>query len=160
MQYLIDGHNLIGKLPDISLDDPNDEAKLVQKLIGFSARTKNRCTVVFDHGIPGGVSRMSNRNVKVIFSSTNSNADKVMIDRIYKQKNPKEWFVVSGDNEVLAVARRRRIQVLTSSQFADLLQRPTPPDKPDVDEAVDVHLTEDEVDEWMTLFTKKPKKKK
>jgi len=160
MQYLIDGHNLIGKLPDINLDDPNDEAKLVQKLIGFSARTKNRCTVVFDHGIPGGVSRMSNRNVKVIFSSTNSNADKVMIDRIYKQKNPKDWFVVSGDNEVLSVARRRRIQVLTSSQFVDLLQRPAPLDKPDVDEAVDVHLTEDEVDEWMTLFTKKPKKKK
>jgi S-adenosylhomocysteine hydrolase len=34
MPYMIDGHNLIGKLPDISLDDPNDEALLVQKLAG------------------------------------------------------------------------------------------------------------------------------
>ena len=33
--YLIDGHNLIGQLPDLSLTDPDDEAKLVQKLTGF-----------------------------------------------------------------------------------------------------------------------------
>ena len=43
MNYLIDGHNLIGQLPDISLDDPNDEALLVQKLSGFcAANTKHR----------------------------------------------------------------------------------------------------------------------
>ena len=35
MPYLIDGHNLIACLPDISLDDPNDEAQLVNKLKGF-----------------------------------------------------------------------------------------------------------------------------
>ncbi len=32
MHYLIDGHNLIAQISDISLDDPDDEAKLVLRL--------------------------------------------------------------------------------------------------------------------------------
>ena len=32
MLYLIDGHNLIGQMPGLSLDDPHDEAKLVERL--------------------------------------------------------------------------------------------------------------------------------
>ena len=59
MTYLIDGHNLIAQFPGMSLDDPNDEAMLVQKLSGFVARSKRRCVVVFDYGLPGGKSRMS-----------------------------------------------------------------------------------------------------
>ena len=40
MFYLIDGHNLIGQLADIDLDDPNDESLLVQKLNGWTSRTR------------------------------------------------------------------------------------------------------------------------
>lgn len=155
MTYLIDGHNLIGRLRDIQLDDPHDEAKLVQKLIGFAARTERSCVVVFDRGLPGGQSRMSTRSVTVIFAPYNSSADKVMIDRIYKAKNPKEWTVVSSDNDVLEAANRRRMQILKSFQFADLLQRPAPPPKPGVDVAVDVRLSPKEVDEWLDLFNKR-----
>jgi hypothetical protein len=32
MPFLIDGHNLIGALPDLDLDDPDDEARLVERL--------------------------------------------------------------------------------------------------------------------------------
>ena len=54
MPYLIDGHNLIACLPDIDLDDPNDEARLVNRLKGFAAKARSKCIVVFDHGLPGG----------------------------------------------------------------------------------------------------------
>ena len=152
MAYLIDGHNLIGVLPDISLDDPDDEAQLVQKLQGFVARTRKKCTVVFDHGLPGGASRMSSHSVRVIFASHKSNADKVMIDRIHKERNPRAWIVVSSDNAVLYKARNKRMQTLNSDQFADLMRRPPPPDKPGIDEAVNIHLGEDEVNEWLDIF--------
>ncbi|HEX2620019.1 MAG TPA: NYN domain-containing protein, partial [Phototrophicaceae bacterium] len=158
MTYLIDGHNLIGKLPDIDLDDPNDEALLVQKLIGFSARTRQRCVVIFDQGLPGGASRMSTTWVKVVFAPHNSNADRVMTTRISGLPNPKEWTVVSSDNDVLAAARRRKMQTLKSAEFAALMQRPDEPDKPGVDEAPDVHLSDSQVDEWMTLFNQNPDK--
>lgn len=152
MPYLIDGHNLIGRLGDISLTDPNDEAQLVQKLVGFAARTRGRCVVVFDHGLPGGASSMSTRSVKVVFAPTGSDADRVMIERIRREARPQEWTVVSSDNAVLSTARRRKMQTLTSAEFARLLQRPAPPDKPGPDEAADVRLSDAEIEEWLRVF--------
>ncbi len=152
MPYLIDGHNLIGKLPDISLDDPNDEAQLVQKLVGFCARTGKKCTVVFDHGLPGGSSKMSNGKVRVIFASAHSNADRVIMDRIHKTRNPREWTVVTSDNQVAHTAQRCRMPTLSSAAFATLLMKPARSRKPGREESPDLHLSADEVDEWMQIF--------
>lgn len=152
MHYLIDGHNLIGYLTDLSLDDPNDEAILVQKLTGFCARTGARCTVVFDQGLPGGRSRMSTQSVQVIFASHRSNADRVMLDRITKVRDPRQSTVISSDNAVLNEARRRRLKSLKSAEFSRMLQREQPPAKPGADEDANLHLSDDEVDEWIQLF--------
>lgn len=154
MSYLIDGHNLIGQLPDISLDDPNDEAQLVEKLKGFVARTGKKCVVVFDHGIPGGTSTLGNRVVTVIFASAHrSDADRVMIERIERIRDTRRWIVVSSDQAVLSTARSRRIKTMTAHEFVSLLQRPSPlPAQPDVDTAPDVHVTGEALDEWMRLF--------
>jgi predicted RNA-binding protein with PIN domain len=157
MPYLIDGHNLIGALPAISLDDPNDEALLVQKLSGFVARTKQKCVVIFDQGLPGGASRMSTRGVRVVFASHQSTADRVMIDRIQKERNPRLWRVVTSDIQVLDAARRRGMAALTSAEFVHILQRPEPPSRPGPDEAEDVRLSEKEVDEWLALFKSRNK---
>jgi predicted RNA-binding protein with PIN domain len=151
MAYMIDGHNLIGKLPDISLDDPNDEALLVQKLSGFAAGTGKRCLVVFDHGLPGGSSRMGNRAVQVVFASGRSSADKVMIERIKKIPDPTNWTVVSSDRDVQNVARSRRMRILHSEEFVTLLESPPRPVL-DAGEASDVQLSADEVDEWLNVF--------
>ena len=151
MTYLIDGHNLIGQLPDISLDDPNDEALLAQKLAGFAARTGKKCVVVFDYGLPGGSSRMSTRAVQVVFASGRSSADRVMMERINKVPDPNGWIVVSSDHDVLATARKRRMSTLRSDEFAVLLEAPPKP-VVDAGEASDVHLSAQEVDEWLDLF--------
>lgn len=152
MPYLIDGHNLIGQLPDIKLDDPDDEAKLVQKLMGFVARTKARCIVVFDHGLPAGLSRMSTGGVKVIFASHQEDADTVIIRRIFKEKNPRIWTVVSNDHRVLNTAKRQGMVALKSVEFVQLMKRPPEKAKPDISEAADVKLSASEVDEWLALF--------
>ena len=109
MPYLIDGHNLIASLPDIDLADPDDEAKLVQKLRGFVARQRNKCTVIFDGGLPGGFSAMSNASVKVIFAaSQHSNADSLLKRRISKIPDTRNWTLVSSDNELRDFARRAK----------------------------------------------------
>ena len=41
MPLLIDGHNLIGHLPDLSLSDPRDEVKLVARLQAYAARSES-----------------------------------------------------------------------------------------------------------------------
>ena len=151
MPYIIDGHNLIGQLPDISLDDPNDEALLVQKLAGFVARTNKRCVVIFDHGLPGGKSRMSTRAVQVVFASQRSSADRVMMERINKIKDPRNWVAVTSDNDVQDAAKMRKMQVMRSQDFAVILESPPPPDI-DEGEAANVNLSADEVDEWLDFF--------
>ena len=152
MPYLIDGHNLIARLPDIDLEDPNDEAKLVIKLRGFVAKSGKKCTVIFDGGIPGGFSMMSNKAVKVIFASAfHTNADSVIKERIRKIPDTTNWTIISSDNEVLDYARRHKMQAKTSVEFVQQLQR-----KPRIQdsrgESTHVQVTKDEVDEWLDIF--------
>ncbi len=37
MSLIIDGHNLIGILPDIQLDQPDDEPRLLERLRAYRA---------------------------------------------------------------------------------------------------------------------------
>lgn len=149
MPYLIDGHNLIGQLADISLDDPHDEAKLVTKLRSFCARTGKKCHVIFDHGMPGGRSSLSNGTVKVVFAARPGEADDVMLARIRKTRDTKGWIIVSSDERVLSAARQRGMRGLRSRDFADQLRRPAPPPK---EENPNVYVSPSEVDEWLRLF--------
>ncbi len=82
MHYLIDGHNLIAKLPDVNLSDPDDEIQLVLKLRQWTAVSAKRVvTVFFDGGIPGGHNvNLSNAQVKVIFVSIYFN---IVIARVF-----------------------------------------------------------------------------
>ena len=154
MPYLIDGHNLIARLPDIDLSDPNDEAKLVTKLKGLVAKKRGRmqCTVIFDCGLPGGYSAMSTSSVKVIFAAMHhSDADSVIKLRIRRTKDPKNWTVVSSDQAVLDCARAYKMKWLTSAEFVERLERARPiEDSPG--EEVDIQMSDEEVDEWMDLF--------
>lgn len=150
MPYLIDGHNLISYLDDLDLDDPNDEAKLVIKLRGYTARTQKKCVVVFDHGLPGGSSRLSTTSVKVIFASAGAtNADRIIMERIRETRDRKGWFVVSSDNEVLAAAEQHGLRGIRSVEFAEMLKQPQ---KPGVDTAANAYVSPKEVNEWLEVF--------
>ena len=152
MPYLIDGHNLIARLPDIDLADPNDEAKLVIKLRGFVARTRRKCTVVFDGGIPGGFSSMSNRSVSVIFAAAQqSNADRVLKLRILRAKDPGNWTVVSSDEAVLDQARTYKMKWMSSTEFAEKMQGDQG-EEDSAGEEIDVRLSPEEVEEWLDIF--------
>lgn len=156
MSLIIDGHNLISVLPDIDLDDPHDEAILVEKLKSYCGRTGMRCVVVFDHGIPGGMSRsLSTGPVKVIFAAAyRTNADRVIRERIRQAANPDAVTVVSSDHEVRDAALARRMRVLTSDEFAEVMARTMSrhSEQPRRDQTADVHLSPAEIDEWLRLF--------
>jgi hypothetical protein len=150
MLVLIDGHNLIVQLPDISLADADDEARLVSRLQGYAGRTKKRVTVVFDRGLPGGRSEaLSGGRVEVIFAPTGGSADGVLIGRIRRARNPRGLTVVTSDRAVIAVARRRGARVVPAEVFIDELE-PAPVSPGSTRE--DVHLSADEVDAWLELF--------
>jgi predicted RNA-binding protein with PIN domain len=150
--YLIDGHNLIAQMPDLSLDDPNDEVKLVLRLRQFAGRKKQSVTVVFDHGIPGGWSSgLSTGPVKVIFAGSHSNADRIIMERIREAKTPTNIKVVTSDGEIRRAGKARRVEVISAQEFVQTLFKPLP-SEPRRDTREDVKLSQDEVKEWLRLF--------
>ena len=156
MPYLIDGHNLVAGLPDIDIDDPHDEAKLVNKLKGFAARTRKKCIVIFDHGLPGGGSSLSTRGVTVIFAAAqHSSADHLIKRRINKLRDAPNWTLVSSDRELLNHARSRRMKQMTSVQFAQVLNQRSAMAETRGEE-INPSVSPEEVDELYEAFGGEP----
>lgn len=153
VHYLIDGHNLIAHMPDISLDDPNDEAKLVLRLRSWTASgRKRRVTVIFDGGLPGGEARhLSSGPVKVLFATAGRPADALLKSRVGKVSNPPEYTLVSSDREVRAAATARRMPLLSAEQFARRLRTPEREDDGMARPGAN-RLSDEEVAEWLHIF--------
>jgi predicted RNA-binding protein with PIN domain len=155
MRYLIDGHNLIGQLPNLSLAEEHDEAKLVILLRQFAAGRKARIVVVFDHGMPGGWSSLSGGPVEVVFAGSHTNADRILRERIRTDKQPGQLTLVTNDREVIAAAKARKITIARSTDFArQLTTAAEPPSRRHAPPAAERPLSDAEVDEWMQLFGK------
>lgn len=154
MRLLVDGHNLIGKIPDIDLEDEQDEAKLVSRLRRFAARTGNKLTVLFDGGLPGGASpELSGASVQVIFAPAGQIADPLIINRIRGIRDRDAWMVVSSDWSILDAATQQGVRVQHSEEFAITLAKALKGPKP-----ADLRQTppsEKDVDEWLEVFSKR-----
>lgn len=161
MNYLIDGHNLIGQMPGISLDDPDDEAKLVSLLRRWTmADRRRKVTVIFDGGLPAGEAKnLSGGGVKAFFAPRSSSADAVLIRRIEAIGNPPEFVVVTSDRAIAEVAVRRRVAVQSSDSFAAgmLTDRRLGKDRSEESERpAAAAMSPEEMQEWLALFGPEP----
>ncbi len=125
MPILIDGHNLIGRLPALSLEDPDDEEKLVRLLQSYQARTGKAMTVVFDAGEPSARRRTrSAGKIKVVFAPHGSSADQVIVRRVKKTSHPPDWLVITSDGELAARLESLGARVKSADEFARELDSP------------------------------------
>lgn len=165
MNYIIDGHNLIGQIADIDLSDPDDEAKLILRLLNWAATGKNRrVIVVFDRGVPGMQwHNFHSELVKPVFVAQHGDADDWIVRFLYDhvQKDVGSYHVVTSDRQILKHAENRRIAWTTSDAFARLLQEereqwskmgrdrePEPEQR--------AKLAPHEVDAWLAFFGGEP----
>ena len=160
---LVDGHNLIGKLPNISLSDPDDEAKLVRVLENYHAMHAHEdILVVFDPARDGGGWRGSQARsgaVSVRFAPRGVSADDVLARVVRDAKSPRSITVVSSDNAVRRAVRVHGAKVLRAEEFIVQLQtdmrmghqpRPVPrPEKPEKPADVDFAY-------WSSIFKEPP----
>ena len=162
MNYIIDGHNLIGKIEDIQLSDPDDEAKLVLRLINWAAMGENRrVIVVFDGGVPGNLwSSFKSITVRPVFVPQHDSADRWIIDFISNIKDRQAFHIVTSDRAILKQADNRRIPFTLSESFAKQisaeraqLSAPKPPAEPRLRPL----LREHELDAWLQIFGGEPK---
>ena len=138
MPYLIDGHNLIAQMTDISLDDPDDEARLLSRLRSFCAQKGKKVYVYFDCKAPGAEDPPSTGGLTVRFVKSPRTADDAILAHLRRLgREAHNWTVVSSDREIQQVAKHAGARVLASSDFASLLapseniaedpEKPAPP---------------------------------
>lgn len=159
MNYWIDGHNLIGKTPDISLADEDDEAQLVRRLKQWAGRDRRRqVTLFFDAGLPGGEERRwTGGRVTVIFASVGRSADSLLIYRMrqVERKAGPEYTVITSDQAIIKVARQQKMNHLYAEVFAAMMaQEANPTPLPTVTD--DPVVSAREVAEWLDLFGPEP----
>lgn len=123
MPVLIDGHNLIGQLSSVSLDDPDDEEMLVRLLRVYQARSGKAVTVIFD---PGSGSALTERyrsgEVKVVFASPGSSADAMIVRRVQKSSNPQSILVVTADRTLAGRVQALGARVQDAREFGVALE--------------------------------------
>lgn len=154
MLVLIDGHNLIAKLSDIQLDEADDEERLILKLRQYRARTGRRVVVIFDPGSDYKLaSKKTQGGVTIQYAPYGKSADQLIMKRLYKAKNPGQIMVVTSDRAIQRAAQQVRARVVSSTDFAAELNKPPANGQ---NEDVDVKLSEREIEEWLTLFRRKP----
>ena len=116
MPIIIDGHNLIGKLSGLSLQDPDDEEQLIRLLTSYQARTGKKVTVVFDPGSSFALPQSRQvGGIRVVFAPQGSNADVVIARRVLRNRNPRSWSVVTSDRALAEAVAREGARVLSSA---------------------------------------------
>ncbi len=156
MPYLIDGHNLIPKIPGLSLQAHDDEQQLVDLIQAFCRARRQKAEVFFDLAAPGHAGSRQVGLVKVHFISRSSNADDAIRRRLEQiGREAPNWQVVSSDHQVQAEARSRHAKVVSAESFAAILAPSGIMDeKPPKGE---LEPTPGEIDEWLRIFSKRRK---
>ncbi len=122
MALLIDGHNLIGQMQDLSLADPDDEAKLIKQLRTFGLLARKQITVIFDPSPHDTTTRLYNDiqqydSVKVIYAMPGQKADDLIRNLVGKVRDKQGMLVITSDNAVAKFTRVCGVKVLSSPDF-------------------------------------------
>jgi uncharacterized protein len=153
MPYIIDGHNLIPKVPGLSLQQFDDEQHLVEMLQEFCRRQRKQVEVYFDNAPPGGVRARNLGSVTARFVRQGTTADSAIRKRLVNLgRAARNWTVVSSDQAVQAEARAAHAQVMPSETFARLLIQALDDSWADQGDAAETTLNPEEVDDWLQLF--------
>jgi uncharacterized protein len=155
MPYLIDGHNLIPKIPGLALSDVDDEDRLVEILQEFCRRQRKQVEVYFDNAQPGSPRGHNFGLVTARYVRQETTADNAIRGRLTRLgREARNWIVVSSDLAVQSSARAVQAHFVSSEAFASLLLQTLAKADKDQGENSEISLKPDELDEWMDLFGK------
>ena len=158
MSYLIDGHNLIPKIPGLSLQAMDDEEQLISLLQEFCRATRKSVEVYFDNAPPGNARSRKYGAVHAHFVRQGTPADLAIEARlVHLGKQARNWTVVSSDRRVQAAAKAAHARVVSAETFADLIAQARQGETPDKQNGPTQGITESEIEEWLRLFGGKSK---
>lgn len=156
-KIVIDGHNLIPKVPGIRLSDPDDEDKLIRLVGEYCRLSRTRVDLFFDGAPAGSGPRSRYGLVNVHHVKAGTTADDAIIRHLRQDgANARNILVVSSDHRVKAEARALHAEVMNSEAFAQTMANTL--NGPAVTESKrELPPSAEEVDEMLELMTRKKK---
>jgi len=151
--YIIDGHNLIPKIPGMTLSEIDDELHLVQLLQTFCRVKGKNLDVYFDKAPVGSAGKRKYGRVTAYYVSSSITADQAIKNRLARTgRAAKNDVVVSSDREVQQSARYYRAKVMPSEEFARLLVQVLEGSDENVIESLAPNISDSEIEEYLRLF--------
>ncbi len=128
MALIIDGHNVIGAMPDIHLSEPEDETRLLARLRAYRSFSGQDLVVFFDSGdFPvqtGQAPNLSSPGVSVRFSKPGQTADDAIVAFLRGRPQPGQYAVVTNDVELIWRVQSAGASAVRASDFVTKLARP------------------------------------
>jgi len=153
MPYIIDGHNLIPKVPGLRLDAIDDEMQLIEMLQEFCRLQGKQAEVFFDNAPAGGARARNFGRVIARFVRQGTTADDAIRARLGRlRRAARNWTVVSSDQAVQASARSVQAHYISAEAFAEMLIQTLDESQSDLGEDENARLDPEELDDWLHLF--------
>jgi predicted RNA-binding protein with PIN domain len=154
---VIDGYNLMFQLPEIRREVERDLEKarehFLNVLAAYAVKKPAEYLVVFDGDGQDRLQIRQRTHIKILFSKPPQKADPIIKKIAAEKTRTEDMVVVTSDLEISRFARICGVKVETSQKFAlDITEEP----RTDLENKFDQNLSEDEVNDWMDLFKKKP----
>jgi predicted RNA-binding protein with PIN domain len=129
-KILIDGWNVAWKIDDIRKKIPDDLKKARELLnalvkIHFAGK-KSVIKIIYDG--KAGVTENDGypRGIDIQFSKDPEKADHLIIQHLQRQKNARQWTVITSDRILSTRVRSLGAQVISSESFIQKLRSPQP----------------------------------
>jgi len=158
MHYVIDGNNLIGHSPDLSLKDDHCRGEAMTRVAAFCRETGTRATIFFDGGPDAhvGENGVSLGAVRAMLAGKGVEADERILAMIDGAAG-RRFTVVSSDRRIYGRARSAGIEALRIHEFNVLIgasnrRRRAADDRHAELEQKSRRLEEGEVQEWLEIF--------
>ena len=155
MPYIIDGHNLIPKIPGLNLGEMDVELSLIKMLQDYCRKHEVRIEVFFDKASQGHAGTRKHGRVIANFIRQGSSADTAIRTRLRNAgRSSRNIIVVTSDREVAAASREMGAKVISSEVFLNKHLQDKALLDDDFDKEIDPSIDPEEVNQWLDLFNK------
>ena len=155
MPTIIDGNNLIGSSPDISLDDPAARKKIVQLVRKYQESKNGSIIVVFDGG-PDSLYSGDDPAEKfsVVYPRFGCSADEEIKKILNGYSDFRSVKLVSSDRELKNFAKNKGAKTVNSIEFYFELKRIYRMNGKKEEKLKRIHnqISKKEVDLWLKIF--------
>ena len=147
MPYLIDGHNLIPKIPGLRLDQLDDEQSLFALLDDYFKQIRKKAVVYFDRASHTSHADFHSAYLHAHFVRSPSSADDAILLQLKELGgNARNYTVVTSDHWIIDNANAVGASVISSDDFAHkLLTHLSKPQNKSEN-------PENDVDFWLDIF--------